>query len=135
MAAVLLILSGSPAWAQFESASVLGYVHDASGAAVTNSTVTLTNTATGISQTKTTDSEGKYEFPSVQIGNYQIVAEASGFDRTRTETFTVLTNARQRVDVISEDRLGLRRGDGDLGGAAAGYGDELALDRDRNASG
>jgi hypothetical protein len=35
----------------------------------------------------------------VQIGNYQIVAEAGGFDRTRTETFTVLTNARQRVDV------------------------------------
>lgn len=99
MLAIVLVLSSSSAKAQFESASVLGYVHDSSGAAVANSNVTLTNTATGISQTKKTDTEGKYEFPSVQIGNYQIVAEAQGFDRARTETFQVLTNARQRVDV------------------------------------
>jgi len=96
---VVLLLSGLPAFAQFESASVLGYTHDSSGAAIPNATVTLTNVSTGIKQTKQTDAEGKYEFPSVQIGNYQIVTEAGGFDRTRTETFTVLTNARQRVDV------------------------------------
>jgi len=87
------------AHAQFESASVLGYVRDQSGAAVVNANVTLTNTATGIAQAKQTDSEGKYEFPSVQIGNYQIVAEAQGFDKARTEAFAVQTNARQRVDV------------------------------------
>src|SRR5215471_6514884 len=95
----LMMLPGLSAWAQFESASVLGYVRDASGAAVPNATVTLTNTATGIWQTKTTDEEGKYEFPGVQIGNYQIVAAAQGFDKARTDTFTVQTNARQRVDV------------------------------------
>jgi hypothetical protein len=93
------MLTGGSAVAQFESASVLGYVHDNSGAAVTNSTVTLTNIATGISQTKTTDSEGKYEFPSVQIGNYKVTAEAQGFSRAVTESFVVQTNARQRVDV------------------------------------
>ncbi len=95
----LLALPGLSAWAQFESASVLGYVRDTSGAAVANGTVTLTNMATGISQSKTTDTEGKFEFPSVQIGNYQIVAEAQGFDKARTETFAVQTNARQRVDL------------------------------------
>ena len=99
MIAVLVMLPGVSAWAQFESASVLGYVRDASGAAVPNATVTLTNTATGIAQTKTTDGEGKYEFPSAQIGNYQILATAQGFDKARTDTFTVQTNARQRVDV------------------------------------
>jgi TonB-dependent Receptor Plug Domain. len=99
MTIVLLMLPGMNAWAQFESASVLGYVRDASGAAVPNANVTLTNVATGISQVKQTDDEGKYEFPSVQIGNYQILAEAQGFDKARTETFTVQTNARQRVDV------------------------------------
>ncbi|WP_035359075.1 TonB-dependent receptor [Edaphobacter aggregans] len=99
MVAVLLMLPGVSAWAQFESAAVLGYVRDASGAAVPGATVTLTNMATGITQAKTTDGEGKYEFPSVQIGSYQIVAEAQGFDKARTDAFTVLTNARQRVDV------------------------------------
>jgi hypothetical protein len=96
---LILLLPALSAYGQFESASVLGYTHDATGAAIPNANVTLTNVATGITQTKQTDSEGKYEFPSVQIGNYQIVAEAGGFERTRTETFTVLTNARQRVDV------------------------------------
>src|SRR5437868_968793 len=97
--ALALCLPSIAAFGQFESASVLGYVRDTSGAAVVNATVTLSNTGTGISQTKQTDAEGKYEFPSVQIGNYQIVAEAQGFDKARTETFTVQTNARQRVDV------------------------------------
>jgi hypothetical protein len=97
--AVFLLIPALCAYGQFESASVLGYVRDTSGAAVTNSTVTLMNMATGISQSKTTDSEGKFEFPSVQIGNYQIVAEAQGFDKARTETFSVQTNARQRVDL------------------------------------
>lgn len=98
-AALLLMLTAAPALAQFESASVLGYVHDSSGAAIPNSTVTLTNTATGISQSKATDAEGKYEFPSVQIGNYTVTAEAQGFSRAVTEPFVVQTNARQRVDV------------------------------------
>jgi hypothetical protein len=99
MAAVLLMFNGTSAWAQFESASVLGYVHDSSGAAIPNSTVTLTNAATSISQTKTTDSDGKYEFASVQIGSYKVTAEAQGFSRAITEAFAVQTNARQRVDV------------------------------------
>ena len=96
---IALLAVTTIASAQFESASVLGYVRDTTGAAVVNASVTLTNTGTGITQTKQTDSEGKYEFPSVQIGSYQIVAESQGFEKVRTETFAVQTNARQRVDV------------------------------------
>lgn len=99
MVFAILVSTGRTAYAQFESASVLGYVHDNSEAAVPNATVTLTNVLTGIKQTKTTDNEGRYEFPSVQIGNYRITAEAQGFSRTLTETFNVQTNARQRVDI------------------------------------
>ena len=50
-AAVLLlfgILFCSTASAQFETASVLGFVHDVSGAAIPNSKVTLVNIATGV---------------------------------------------------------------------------------------
>src|ERR1700712_894396 len=46
--AILLIVPGLSAYGQFESASVLGYVKDTSGAAIPNTTVTLTNAATGI---------------------------------------------------------------------------------------
>jgi len=96
---ILLLLPALRCYAQFESASVLGYVSDSTHAAVPNSTVTLTNLSTSIKQTATTDAEGRYEFSSVPIGRYQVAAEASGFQRTETQPFVVTTNARQRVDV------------------------------------
>ncbi len=97
--AVLLLLPALQSYAQFESASVLGYVRDSTSAAVPGSTVTLTNVATSIKQTATTDAEGRYEFPSVSIGRYEVSTEAAGFQRSQTPPFTVTTNARQRVDV------------------------------------
>jgi hypothetical protein len=97
--AVLLLMPALRAHAQFESASVLGYVRDSSGAAIPNAAVTLTNTGTSIVQRTTTDGEGKFEFPSVQIGPYQLETQVPGFERAQTQPFSVTTNARQRVDV------------------------------------
>lgn len=99
--ALFLILLGAaaPLLAQFETASVLGYVRDPSGAAVAGSSVTLTNQATGISSTARANGEGQYNFVSVAPGSYKVVAEASSFDRAETSVFQVTTNARQRVDV------------------------------------
>jgi hypothetical protein len=96
---LILLLPSMSAYGQFESASVLGYARDTSGAAVSNGTVTLTNDATGIVQKATTDTEGRYEFSSVPIGRYIVAAEATNFDRVQTQPFTVTTDARQRVDI------------------------------------
>ena len=98
-ALLALILCSSTVFAQFESASVLGYVRDTSGASIARATITLTNVQTGITQTAMTDDSGRFEFSSVLIGRYRMSSEAAGFARTETEPFQLTVNARQRVDV------------------------------------
>ncbi|MEK7830896.1 MAG: carboxypeptidase regulatory-like domain-containing protein, partial [Acidobacteriota bacterium] len=97
MLAVLLL--APTAFAQFDTATVLGTVTDAAGAALPKATVTLKNVATGITATAQTDENGNYQFSNVKIGTYTITAEASGFSKTAAENFQVTVNARQRVDL------------------------------------
>ncbi len=87
------------AHAQFETASVLGFVRDSSDAVIANCKVTLTDVATGVAKTVSSDSQGQYQFTDVQIGNYRISAELAGFSSVQTQPFSVTVNARQRVDV------------------------------------
>ena len=96
---LILLCVSRLSFAQFDSASVLGYVRDASGAAIPAASVTLTNARTGITQLTKSDDSGKFEFSSVLIGTYRISSEATGFSRTETEPFALTVNARQRVDV------------------------------------
>jgi Carboxypeptidase regulatory-like domain/TonB-dependent Receptor Plug Domain len=95
----LLILNAANLSAQFETASVLGYVRDASGAIVSDATVSLVNQETKTTVTVKTNAQGAYEFTDVKIGEYQVTAKAAGFDLSTTQPFTVTVNARQRVDV------------------------------------
>jgi hypothetical protein len=95
----VLILSSTRSFAQFETASVLGYVHDSSGAAVPNTTVSLVNQGTATSVSVKTNAQGAYEFTDVKVGNYQITAVSEGFETSTTQAFSVQVNAHQRVDV------------------------------------
>ncbi len=97
--AVLLAASTLCALAQFETASVLGYIRDGSGAFVPNATVTLINEETKAQVVAVTNAQGAYEFTDVKIGQYEVLAQADGFDTSTTQNFTVAVNARQRVDV------------------------------------
>lgn len=96
--ALVLLFCSISLFAQFDAASVLGFVHDSAGAAIANATVTLTNVETGVTQTVRTDKDGKYEFASVKIGEYKVTTEASGFSRYESAQFPLTVNARQRVD-------------------------------------
>lgn len=98
--ACVLFLGSTFTYAQFETASVLGYVHDASGAALSNATVTLVNQETGTKVTIKTNAQGAYQFNDVHVGQYKIDAGASQFNESVTEVFTVDVNTRQRVDVV-----------------------------------
>jgi Carboxypeptidase regulatory-like domain/TonB dependent receptor-like, beta-barrel/TonB-dependent Receptor Plug Domain len=95
----IALLSAATASAQFDAATVLGAVRDASGAVVPGATVTLKNTGTGISATTTSDQDGNYQFLNVRVGDYTVRAELQGFSAAEADTFPVVVNARQRVDL------------------------------------
>jgi carboxypeptidase family protein/TonB-dependent receptor-like protein len=91
LAAILL-------FGQFETAEVLGTVHDSSGAVLPKADVTLLNQDTGILVKTATDDNGNYNFFNVRAGRYTITVEATGFTKFTTKDVTVNVNARQRVD-------------------------------------
>ena len=100
-AAVLFIsiAAAAPVRAQFETASVVGTIRDTSGAVILGAKVTLTNTATGVSLTRTSTAEGTYEFVTVKSGIYLVTAESPGFALALVENVQVLVGARMRVDL------------------------------------
>jgi len=79
-ALVGLLCLWQPCYAQY-SANVQGTVTDPTGAVVPGATVTLTNTATAIQDTATTNSSGAYRFDSLTPGDYEIAVEAKGFEK------------------------------------------------------
>ena len=95
----LLVLDLTPLQAQFETASVLGYVRDSSGAFIPGATVSLINQETKAVVTAKTSQGGAYEFTDVKIGQYTVTVNANGFDVSTTPPFAVTVNARQRVDL------------------------------------
>src|SRR5688500_19201091 len=94
-----LLASIMPAFAQFDAATVLGTVRDASGAVVPGAKVTLTNASTGISVVKTSGDDGNYEFPAVRPGTYVVTAEQTGFSMALVDNVQVQVGARLRVDL------------------------------------
>jgi hypothetical protein len=99
---LLFICAANTAFAQFDSATVLGAIHDSSGAAMSGVTVTLKNIDTGLSVNAQTDSEGNFQFTNVRIGNYRVSAEKQGFSTAVAERVNVTVNARQRVDLTMQ---------------------------------
>src|SRR5258706_8481877 len=97
---IFLLGAGIPrASAQFDTATVVGTVKDASGATVPDAKVTLTNTETGVSVVRTTTNDGTYEFGTVRPGIYIVSAEKSGFALALVDNVQVQVAARLRVDL------------------------------------
>ena len=96
---LLVVCLASPALAQFETASVVGTVRDASGGIVADAKVTLTNTQTGVSVERMSDANGSFEFFTVQVGTYVLSAEKTGFSVALVENVQVTVGARQRVEL------------------------------------
>ena len=79
--AAAVLLCGAPliARAQVNTASLSGFVTDASGAVDSGAKVTATNEETGYTRTLATDATGFYSFQTMPIGKYTVKIEQAGF--------------------------------------------------------
>lgn len=80
---LFLLMTAPTAFAQFNS-GVQGSVEDSTGASIAGATIVLTNVATEISQTATSDASGVFRFASLGPGDYTVQASAKGFSTART---------------------------------------------------
>jgi hypothetical protein len=91
--ALLGLAAGVPVVAAQETvsfASVSGRVSDRTGGAIEGARVTARQTETNVAASTRTDLEGRFRFPYLKVGPYEITVRQDGFaDATRRLTLTV----------------------------------------------
>jgi len=93
-----------PLRAQVATGNIRGTVLDSSEAVIPNAAVTLTNVSTGLTRSVTCNERGDFDAPSMPLGDYQIAAEASGFQKK------IITGVTLQVDQTAVFRIVLQPG-------------------------
>jgi hypothetical protein len=89
------------AWAQ-GLATLQGTVTDPSGSVVPNAKVTLTQVATSLARTLSTDTQGAYLFPALPPADYALTVQAQGFHEFIRKGVTLQADQSATVNVIME---------------------------------
>jgi hypothetical protein len=90
LAVFLLLVPCLRAQETINNASLGGRVADASGAVVRDATVSVHSIATDLTAKATTDSAGRFHFPYLQVGQYEVTVHHDGFsDAKRSLTLTI----------------------------------------------
>lgn len=97
--AVVLLLSVQ-AQAQVAGATITGTITDPSGAVIPNAEVSITNTATGISTSVSTNSAGSFFAPNLIPGPYQVTMRATGFQTEIQNNITLTVGGQQTLNVV-----------------------------------
>jgi len=93
MLAVLTVCS-LPGWAQSTTSAVSGNVTDSTGAIVIGASVVVTNTATGVVYSATTDNLGAYHVTQLPPGTYTLTVSKTGFETQNTVPFTLFVDQK-----------------------------------------
>ena len=84
--------------AQGSAATILGTVTDSSGAAIPDAAVKVRNIATGITQSTTSDAQGRFNVPDLGIGDYEVQATKTGFSTVVRKGITLTVGSQSVVD-------------------------------------
>src|ERR1700682_5023492 len=98
VAAILLSLDHS-AWAQKDTASIVGTVRDPSGAVVPGAQVTATDVNRGTAFATSTDGSGDYVAGPLKIGRYTVKVNKKDFETSVIGPFDLQVGQRREVNV------------------------------------
>lgn len=99
---VLFALTTVSVLAQTSTSSITGRVVDSKDAILPGATVTVTNEATGLSQTQTTTESGVYAFASLPVGTYTVTVEQAGFKKFQQTHNSLEVGTPLAVDAVLE---------------------------------
>ena len=121
VAAMMGFLFQVALWGQAVSGKILGHVSDASGAVISNASVTVTDVDRGISAATTTNETGNYVQTHLLAGRYRVRVSAPGFAPfettvevhvdSSTEVNAALTIGQTQAVVTVTDEIPLLKAD------------------------
>ena len=89
LAVFALLALACGAFAQVQNGQLTGTVTDPTGAAIANAKVSVTNQATNLSVSTTTNASGNYTVKELPVGTYKLTIEASGFKTVSNTDLTI----------------------------------------------
>ena len=99
---ILLALCAILSPAQTSTSRITGTVTDTTGAIVSGATVTVTNEATDVAQTQSTNDAGLYAFGVLPVGAYTVSVERPGFKKFIKTGNVLVVDTPLTVDVMME---------------------------------
>jgi outer membrane receptor protein involved in Fe transport len=102
IAVMVLFSAMQPAFAQTLYGTVVGLVEDASGGAVPNVKLAITNKGTGLTLETSTDSTGTFTILNVPAGTYDVKASLTGFKTLSRTNLAVTVNTVSRLNLLME---------------------------------
>jgi Carboxypeptidase regulatory-like domain/TonB-dependent Receptor Plug Domain len=95
---LFFLLAAVSSWAA-TGGSISGSVLDQSGAAIPGATLKLVNIAQRTVYQAITDQQGRYSFPNLAVGRYDLTIVANGFTTQQKPNIAVDTDSALRMDV------------------------------------
>ena len=97
---LLTLCLNSASSAQTLYGSLTGAVTDSTGSVVSGAKVTVTNPATGLTRSDTTDASGSYQFTDLPPGAYNVTFIASSFGQVTSHDVSIAANQTRRIDTV-----------------------------------
>ncbi len=96
---ILVITFSLPLKAQVAGGTLSGTITDPSDKSIPQAQVSITNGATGITTTVTTNSDGFFIAPNLRPGEYKVTVSAKGFNSETRTGISLTVGARQTFDL------------------------------------